>query len=438
MVARAVMVMMIACLTGVSTAVAQTPTPSSSAYVDPVAGLTLAEAIRQGLEHEPELAAARAEVAVARGDQRQAGLRPNPMVGATRQEQVGGMDAVTAADIEWPLDLFRRGARVATAERAVVVAEESLAERRRIRAADIARAYGDLLAAIRLLEVSDALVATDQRTFDLLRARVDEGASPALERNMADVELRRAQADRFGREADVEAARARLRRVIGADVTQDLRVQETLERALASVVVEGGGVADTRGIADRRADVRQAVAAVAWADAKARQAEREGRFDLGLSASYMRASAAFPQQGIGAGGALVPISGVFHNIAFGVKVDLPVRQRNQGALAAARAGLDRERLMHDARVRDAEAEISAAAARDRGARQVLNVFAAGLTAIARGNLEVVREAYTIGAATLNDLLQEQRRLLEVELAHVDALRMAFEARIALASARGEL
>lgn len=408
-------------------------------YVDAEAGLTLAAAIAVGLEREPGLQAARAGVDMARGERHQAALRPNPMLGLLRQDQVRGSDSVAGFDIEWPLDLFRRGSRVATADRGVAVAEAALADERRMRAVDIATAYADLLGAIRRLEVTDELIAIDRQTVTLLRARVQEGASPVLEQNLAEVELRRAEADRFAREAQVEMARIALGRLIGAPVVDGVKVRETLESALAGFTVGAGqDAASDRAVIASRSDVRQTQAEVERAAAAIRSAESESRPEVGVSASVMRMRAGFPQQAFGPAGHLEPIEGLFTNVGFGVTVSLPIRNRNQGMIATARAGRERAALLHEAQVLDATAELAAARAWDARARQAVAVFASGLRAIARQNLDVTRETYNIGAAELRDLLLEQRRYLEVELAHVDALETAFDARIALARALGVL
>jgi outer membrane protein TolC len=58
--------------------------------------------------------------------------------------------------------------------------------------------------------------------------------------------------------------------------------------------------------------------------------------------------------------------------------------------------------------------------------------------LARRNLDVMRQTYELGRATLPDVLTEQRRYLDVEREYTSALRDAFEARISLEFARGEL
>ena len=58
--------------------------------------------------------------------------------------------------------------------------------------------------------------------------------------------------------------------------------------------------------------------------------------------------------------------------------------------------------------------------------------------LARKNLEVVRDTYALGRATLFDVLNEQRRYLDFENAYTDALAEAFAAQTALQRATGDV
>ena len=99
--------------------------------------------------------------------------------------------------MQWPLDLFRKTGRVAVAEQELQATEQGVADRERLLAADVRMKYGEVVAAVRDLSVSDDLVAATTRQSDLLRARVEQGGTPPLERNMVEVELRRLEAERL-------------------------------------------------------------------------------------------------------------------------------------------------------------------------------------------------------------------------------------------------
>ena len=85
-----------------------------------------------------------------------------------------------------------------------------------------------------------------------------------------------------------------------------------------------------------------------------------------------------------------------------------------------------------------QAEIAAARSRDEHAQLALHAYGGDAIDLARQNLEVVRQTYELGRGTLLDVLNEQRRYLDLERAFTDVLREAFEARQALKSAAGDV
>ena len=174
------------------------------------------------------------------------------------------------------------------------------------------------------------------------------------------------------------------------------------------------------------------------ADARVDQARREGRVDVSLFGAYMRMDAGFMQQGFGSGGQLERVRGRFQYLAAGAMVMVPLRNRNQGQVAAAqaeRAGADARR---EAVELAASAEIAAARARRMQAQRAVALYAGSARGLARQNLDVVAKTFELGRATVFDMLSEQRRYLEVEQSYTAALREAWEAHAALKRALGEL
>ena len=70
--------------------------------------MTVDELVDQALRQNAELAAVRAEVDAAIGRLRQAGLRPNPMLGLAGQQNVSGPDNNVSVGVTVPLDLNGR------------------------------------------------------------------------------------------------------------------------------------------------------------------------------------------------------------------------------------------------------------------------------------------------------------------------------------------
>lgn len=427
--------LIVALLASAPAAAQQAETPAASPYVDPVNGLTLEQAIARALEREPSLAAARTSIDVAEGGRLQAGLRPNPSASFERRDEPGGRDAQTSLMVEWPLELFRREARVAVAEREIAAVRLAVADRERVLAADVRGRYGDLLAALRELATLDDIVAATRRQHELLRSRAEEGATAPIERDLVDVELRRLEAERLLQAGRADEALFRLKRAIGLPSDRPLAVRDTLE----AVVQRESATAAAQGATPAaRADVREAEARVAIADARIEQARRDGRIDVSLFGSYMAMNAGFPQRGVDAAGALEPIHARFQYVSAGARLTLPLFDRNQGAVASARAERAGAAAAHEAARLSAEAEVAAARARDDRARQAVRLYAGGGRDLARQNLGVVAQSYDLGRVTVFDVLAERRRFLDLERTYTDTLRAAFEARTDLQKALGDL
>jgi cobalt-zinc-cadmium efflux system outer membrane protein len=172
------------------------------------------------------------------------------------------------------------------------------------------------------------------------------------------------------------------------------------------------------------------------ADAKIEQAQAEGRFDISLFANYMRMDAGFPQRAFATDGSLQRVRGLFDYVSGGAMVTVPILNRNQGEIAAARAERAGAAAAYEAARLTADAELAVARARDERARQAVNAYSSGAQALARENLNVVSQSYDLGRVTVFDVLTEQRRYLDVERAYTETLRAAYEARTALNRALG--
>ncbi len=410
------------------------PSPLASQYVDERVGLGLDMAIARAREREPSLRAVRSDIEAARGLQQQAGLRPNPTLTLERRDEPVGSDNLTSIGIQWPLDLFRRAGRVQTAERGLEATHLAVDDRERLLVADVRKQYGVAAAAVRDVLVADELVTAAQRQWDVVRARVDVGGTPPLERDLLEVELRRFEAGRLlaaGR-ADVEVVQ--LKQLLGMSPTEPLLLRETIETLVAGSTSEAPSAALVSMAA--RPDVREAEARVTLADARIDQARREGRVDISLFGTYMRMDAGFPQQGVGEGGRLERVRGKFNYVAGGAMVMLPLFNRNQGQVAVARAERSGAEARREAAELAARAEVAAAQARDAQARRAVTLYGSVRT-LARQNLNVVRQTFDLGRATVFDALTEQRRYLEIEQAYTSTLREAWEARAALQRALGD-
>lgn len=400
---------------------------SLTRYVDPAAGMTANEAVAYALAHNSELEAARSEAEAARALVKQAGFKANPRLDVTGSRQINGKDNSVMVVGMLPLELGgRRAARIALAERELEVRELAVADRERNLAADVRAKFGEALTAVLKLGLDEELVSTSQRGYRLVAARVTEGRSAPLEQNMVLVEVNRLRSIRETSEGNAQVAMLELRNLLGMKPEEPLRLRGDFDDLLN--MLPPLAEATERALA-QRPDLQVARAAEKLADARIEQARATGRLDASLTAGYQRMNSSFHVNGITDAGQLRPVQDVFHFLTFGVSLDLPVRNKNRGAVEAAAAekeAVARRREFAELTVRR---EVAAAYARHTSAARAAEIFRVGVRDQANKNLEVVRQTYELGSKTLLDYIGEQRRFIELENNYIDALLDTYKARV---------
>jgi cobalt-zinc-cadmium efflux system outer membrane protein len=403
----------------VAVGLAATGTARAQSPVVAPDGLSIEALVAMAMDRAPMLTAAAARIEVAEGERRQASLRPNPIAGADRREQFGGADTQTTFSLTMPLDLFRRDARVAVADHTVQRAA-ALAEWERIdRAALVRVRVADLLAAVRQLGVVRQVAQAARLRLDMLRARVDTGAGTPLDRDLADVEWQRTDAEALRWQGQVDAAMAALKAAVGWPIHEPLHLLSSLDEAIAGLPAVPAALAAAA--IDRRPDVRAAEAMAGRADAMQHLARREARLDLSVTGAYMWRAVGRERM---------------NEAMVGVMVELPWRNRQQGAIAAA-AAEGRAAQADVAALRlDAAGEMAAAVARDTAALATVQRYRSGLVDLAAKNLDVVRERWSLGQGTLFDVIEEERRFLSLQVEYTTALRELCDARATVLRAWG--
>lgn len=399
-------------------AFAQSPPASGPVTVDQVVERAVADNL--------ELRAMRAEVDAARGRLLQAGLRPNPMLDLGGQANVSGPDNNVNVGLSIPLDLNgRKAGRVGVAEREIDRKQAQVSDQERRLSAEVRLKAGDLLAARRNLEFTEELLGTNQKGLGLVRDRVQQGAAPTLEENLVLVEVNRLEASLSMLKSRVEILGLQLRLLAGMPPDEALSLQGelasgplTLDRKEALAQALAG-----------RPDLVIARAEAAMAQAKIRREEAEGRWDARFNLGYQRQDFGFSLNGLTDRGGTRPIQDTFNYVGGGVTITLPVRNKNQGNVAAATAeaqAAERKREGAELIVRQ---EVAAAFAQLAAAQRALDIYTRGVRDVAGRNLGVVRQAYELGRTSVLDVIAEQRRYIDIETGYTEALKLVYDAGI---------
>lgn len=403
----------------------------SQPVLDPVGGQTSEDLVQRALAQNGGLLAGQSQVAAARGGVSQARLKTNPSIQINdAQQTVGSMNNFMIGGT-LPLELYhRRERRVEVAEAAVKMTVLEQTERERQLRSEVASKFGDVLAAARNLQVANDLLALNKRALDLTQARADQGAAPPLDANLLRVEVNRIDSLRVDQESRLAIATLELKTLAGIKPEEDLRLKGSLE-----------AVPDTRDTSiqqaiETRPDLLAARAAEQVAAARLRQAQTEARPDASLSLNYQRMDSSFNLNGLNDAGQLRPIQGVFHYLVAGVSINLPARNKNQGAIETAVAQGQEAKHRREYAELVAAREIAAAALSRDKALESLRIFRDGVRGQAGQNLDVVRRTYELGRTQLLDVISEQRRFIDIEMGYTDVLNRYYQAQVRLQTAMG--
>ena len=382
--------------------------------------------VKLALERNGELQAARQMIAEVRGRLRQAGLKANPMLETSGTQSVNSPDNYLMLGMELPLELKgRRRARVDVAAKEIEVREAEVKDFERKLASDVRMKFSTMIAARRNLGLTDDLLKLTRDLLRVVNARVQEGKSAPLEANLLTVELSRIEAMRIGADSQVEVALLDLKKTIGVNPDEPLPlpgdfVTERQLPARSELVLLA---------LKSRPDLVAARAAEMLASAQLEQARTEGRVDASIFTNYQRMNLGYDVNGFNEAGALAPVTGVFHMLTFGVRLQLPTRNKNQGNIEAAAAAVETARLRREFAETVARNEVASASIRFERAGSAIAVYRENVLKQAQKNLDVIRMAYEFGQKTVLDYISEQRRFVELETGFTSLLKEAFDALI---------
>lgn len=178
-----------------STESANAETMPDSKIGKPAGSIGLEDAIRHALERSPRLKAVRAAEAASRGERRQAGTLPNPVVGFSKQniKATGAYKVISPGQSVYEVSqLVEVGGKISArkdiADKAVRIAglESQAAALDLIR--DVTIAYADAVAAEENVRLAREQKALAQDVLEAVSERVNAAASPLIQKSRAEVE----------------------------------------------------------------------------------------------------------------------------------------------------------------------------------------------------------------------------------------------------------
>ena len=407
---------------------------SSILPVDETARSELTQLLKAAMARNPEIRSRQARIGQAQGRQLQAGLHPNPSIGLeveTELDAAGTADRGFTAGYSHVFETAgKRGRRLAVAEVEVQISEDELAETRRVIAGQLRTLFLQILLLKRDVSTRQDLLRIATDFADLIQAQVQEGEVPALTLDQAKAEAERIQADLGLLVSQEEGLLLQLRTLAGLDPTDTVVVRGELEPHDIGPPLEE---LSRRALA-ARPDLKAARAEVDRVSAQAELLKAQAVPNIVGSAGYSYSRSAFDLFGLTADGRPAPIRELSHGISVGVSLELPVRDRNQGNLAAAAAEGRAQRFHIRSLESSIRQEVAVAYQRYASSYHSLAVLQTEVLDRSRMALEALQKAYELGEIAFNDVLAEQRRLADLQGAYNSVLQAYATAAADLAQA----
>ncbi|MEJ7622359.1 MAG: TolC family protein [Pyrinomonadaceae bacterium] len=397
-------------------------------------GLSVERLIELGAVRRADLLAARQRLAIAEGKLKQVGLRPNPTLDAEYGSPrfLGGEpESDFSAGVTQIFELGgKRSKRVAVAKLELSqIRAEVLALERSI-AIGIRGAYTAALAAARQLDVLERLIAADQELVRIIEARLKEGDVAPLDVNLVKVENERLKVQAIQARSELETGLLQVRTLIGADIDENLRLAPQPERPprFDSTLSEL-----TETALQTRPDLQAARVGEEIGTARINLARSNGVPNVAGEVRYSRTNTLidFPPR---LGGGNFPNKD--NALTFGVSIDIPIFNRNQGEIASAtgeRVQATRNREFLESTIKR---DVAVAYRKYRTAAEALVIYSTQILPRAEANLQTVRAAYGLGDFSIFEVVGEQRRFFENTTNYNQVLRDYYNALTELETAIG--
>lgn len=390
-------------------------------------GMSLSEVMEITRLHNPVLKAGRAGIDAARGRGQQAGLYPNPEFEFEAEEMPTG----SFGNLEKSVDTFvfaqeivtagKRKAAMAAAGKEVEISASEYAQREREVLTESKITFYSLLAAQEKVAVSTRVVQIAQKNALASQRRVEAGDVSPVDAVRANVALSRVKVELRNAERDRANAAQGLLRLMGAPDAALNSVGQTgaLYRTTAAPGEEDALISALK----RHPQLQGILRSRELAELEQWAAERDR----------------WPNVEVAFGVETAPAEGGGREQSFilGVGIPLPIFDRNQGAIAEAKA--NRRRAEHELEAAEQEllSLLRQALRTYVSAREQAESYGKEIVPGARKAFDLVNRAYLAGDIGQVELLEAQQTLAESELEYIEALGELKEAQAELEGLIGQ-
>lgn len=376
-----------------------------------VQGLDRGAALALALEQNPRLSAALARIERAKGERLQASLMPNPQAvleveNFGGEDEQGGFDgAETTFGLEQEIEIAgKRRKRTEVADYGFhIVRQQAIAEALSV-LAEADYTFMRVAIAQERLALAEKRLALADETHETVKRRVSAAAASDIQHTKADIEQSAAKLEKSKAEAELAEAQSILGSLLGTP--GDMQVQAALE-GLPALPDKQSLLDAVRNTPQARAGAFAKRQAISQLDLAKAQGVPNPTFGLGVRRFNENGNTAF-----------------LASLSF----PLPVFNRNQGSITAARAGI----IEADAQTRQLDLDLrqSAIAAWEKlvSAHKEAQAYQGDMVPSAERAYAQASNGYGAGRFSFLDLLDAQRTLYEIQEERLDSLLALYEAR----------
>lgn len=379
--------------------------------------LTLSEAIKTAFSENPDIQAARAEIGIAEGERKQAGLIPNPVL-SWESEDTRRATRTETVTLSQTLEIGgKRAARVETATFGQSAADLELVRRADALRADVTAAWFATLRAETAVTLAKEAQSLANRGIEVAQGRVRAGKASPVEATRAQVQLvetdlgvRRAETERTNRYRDL---------------------YRTLGLADASATPLPSGLSPSPGQPPTRVAIQTAIsrsAELQLAQARINQAD---------SALGLERRKRIPDVTVSLGSQYSAEERERVNVV-GVSLPLPLFDRNQGNVLAASRRAEQSRDLRNAAELTLRSQASAALDQWSSAAVEVEGFEKEVLPAARQAVQAATRGFELGKFGYLEVLDAQRTLISARGQYLEALARATDGRVALERLVGEV
>ncbi len=373
--------------------------------------LSLDQAVQMALLNNQTLLAQRLNIDQARAGETTAALKPNPVYSMVNEDfQIFSPSQMTFDNLSQNQEFLqsisymiergdKRNKRIQVAKDTTDVSSRGVADAERLLRYQVAQAFIGALLAKSNLELARQDLKDFSNVVEINRLRMQAG--DISKGDYLKIALQKLQFEQDVAAADLALALSKvgLRQLLGyQNIAPDYDVSGALEHKRRVVLAEE---LEKQALANRP-DLHGAQSGVKLADDTVTLAYGNRARDLTAEGEYKR-------------------NGPINGVGFGLSIDIPIHNRNQGEIARSQFAARQAREVEAAARVTVLSDVRNAYEAFQSSDQVATLFESGYLDQARDSREISLYAYRRGAATLLDLLDAERSYRAVQLAYRQAL-----------------